>query len=128
RQHIGLLSREVGVRVPPAPLAPSSTVERSPYKGATRGSTPPAPNGEVDRGDRRMTTRSSRAEHSADNRKTKVRLLPGRLPRRSIRWTGTKALVAERLALNQVGEGSSPSGPTRDGIGTGGLAAKTPHP
>ena len=25
---------------------------------------------------------------------------------------GTKALVAERLALNQVGEGSSPSGPT----------------
>ena len=26
---------------------------------------------------------------------------------------GTKALVAEPLALNQAGEGSSPSGPTR---------------
>ena len=30
-----------------------------------------------------------------------------------MRSEGTKALVAERLALNQVGEGSSPSGPTR---------------
>jgi hypothetical protein len=57
--------------------------------------------------------RSSRAEHSADNRKTKVRLLPGRLGRSEITPSeGTKALVAERLALNQVGEGSSPSGPT----------------
>ena len=56
-----------------------------------------------------MTACSSRAEHSADNRKTEVRLLPGRL--RLI--VGTKVLAAAHLALNQAGEGSSPSGPAR---------------
>jgi hypothetical protein len=64
--------------------------------------------------------RSSMVEHSADNRETKVRLLPGRLRETNERFAvngndGTKALVAERLALNQDGEGSSPSGPTRIG-------------
>ena len=50
-----------------------------------------------------------------------IRLITGRRRFDSFRadWTwrtdGTKALVAERLALNQVGEGSSPSGPTRPG-------------
>ncbi len=58
-----------------------------------------------------FAARSSRAEHSADNRKTKVQLLPGRLMENDCR-DGTKALEAERLALNQKSEGSSPSGPT----------------
>ena len=59
-----------------------------------------------------MTARSSRGERSADNRKTKVQLLPGRLDRDESGFDcGTKALVAEPLALNQAGEGSSPSGP-----------------
>jgi hypothetical protein len=58
--------------------------------------------------------RSSRGERSADNRKTKVQLLPGRVGvDRQPFDSGTKALAAERLALNQAGEGSSPSGPTR---------------
>jgi hypothetical protein len=34
---------EVGGSTPPDPLARSSTAERAPYKGLTRGSTPPAP-------------------------------------------------------------------------------------
>jgi hypothetical protein len=47
--------------------------------------------------------RSSMVEHSADNRETKVRLLPGRLRETNERFAvngndGTKALVAERLA------------------------------
>ena len=63
---------------PSGPTCTSSAAEHSPYKGATRGSIPPAP---TDVDDRIRAACSSRAEHSADNRKTKVRLLPGRLGR-----------------------------------------------
>jgi hypothetical protein len=54
--------------------------------------------------------RSSTGEHSADNRKAEVQLLPGRLDLRHFLF-GTKVLAAAHLALNQAGEGSSPSGP-----------------
>ena len=53
------------------------------------------------------------AEHAADNRETEVRILPGRVGRTTYLTVGTEALEAEHLALNQAGEGSSPSGPTR---------------
>jgi hypothetical protein len=69
---------------------------------------------------------SSTAEQAADNRQAEVRLLPGRLQedRRPGRPNGTKALAAEHLALNQTGEGSSPSGPTpTNDTRTGGPAA-----
>jgi hypothetical protein len=58
--------------------------------------------------------RGSTGEQAADNRSTEVRLLPGRF---RITIDGTKVLAAAHLALNQAGEGSSPSGPTvRDAL------------
>ena len=95
----------------PAALTDSLTVLRDVGKPGN----PPA----LGAGDRRFESGHPdwrgvlRRERSADNRKTKVQFLPGRLDLvGDLTSRGTKALAAEPLALNQAGEGSSPSGPT----------------
>lgn len=83
------------------------TVAHRPFKPGGGGSSPSGPMTRGSRG----AARSSVAEHPADNREGEVRFLPGRSG--GERCYGTKVLAAASLALNQAGEGSSPSGPTR---------------
>ena len=88
------------------------TAAHRPFEPGSGGSSPSGPirGGESKSGSQQsITACSSAAERSADNRKMEVRLLPGRL----LAIVGTKVLAAAHLALNQAGEGSSPSGPTR---------------
>src|SRR5947209_2803203 len=76
-EHIGLLSREGGGSNPSGPTGALLNGRALLLSGSDEGSTPPAPRDH--RGGAPGTARSSTAERSADNRKTKVQLLPGRL-------------------------------------------------